>query len=170
VTTSDYLTGARPVVGTLGACGLMLLACSWFVLGPGDLGKSREVGVPAPMRMADARSEQSPTASAVRTRAVSARRPVQRPATHAAVARRTDPKLPPVMVRPRADHVPAVANAQSPSVAPVPAAVPAAPQPSGQPPAVTTPALPAPPVSLPQLPALQLPAVVAATTTPLGLP
>ena len=55
MTTSDYLTGARPVVGTLGACGLMLLACSWFVLGPGDLGKSREVGVPAPMSGIDRR-------------------------------------------------------------------------------------------------------------------
>jgi hypothetical protein len=171
VTTSDYLTGARPVVGTLGASGLMLLACSWFVLGPGDLGKSRDVGVPAPVRITDATSEQSPTAAAVHTRAASAGRPTQRPATHAAAAKRTDPKLPPVTVRPRADHVRAVANAQSPSVAPVPPAVPAAaPQPPAQRPAVTTPDLPAPPVSLPQLPAVQLPAVVATTTTQLGLP
>jgi hypothetical protein len=179
VTTSDYLTGARPVVGTLGACGLMLLACSWFVLGPGDLGKSRDVGFPAPVRIADARSEQSPTASAVRTPDLSAPRPGER-ATHAAAAKRTDPKLPPVTVRPRSTHVPAATNAHSPSVAPPTSAVPATTQPAAEPPAVTTPALPAPPaglpevpappVSLPQLPAVQPPAVIGTTTTQLGLP
>jgi hypothetical protein len=182
VTVSDYLTGARPVVGTLGACGLMLLACSWFVLGPGDLGKSRDVGVSAPVRIADATSEQSPTATAtaVRARDVSARRPTRRPATHAAAAKRTDPRLPPVTVPPRPNHVAATANAQSPAVTPPSAAIPATPQPSARPPAVTTPALPAPPagvpevpvppVSLPQLPAVQLPAVIGTTTTQLGLP
>src|SRR5690242_7950615 len=32
LTISEFLSGARPLVGTVGACGLMLLACSWFVL------------------------------------------------------------------------------------------------------------------------------------------
>jgi hypothetical protein len=47
----DYIAGARPVFGATAACALMLVACSLFVLEPGDLGASRDVGTPAPVRI-----------------------------------------------------------------------------------------------------------------------
>jgi hypothetical protein len=38
ISMRDWLSGARPVVGCLGAGGLKILACSWFALGVGGLG------------------------------------------------------------------------------------------------------------------------------------
>jgi hypothetical protein len=38
ISLRDWLSGARPVVGCLGAGGLKILACSWFALGVGGLG------------------------------------------------------------------------------------------------------------------------------------
>ena len=39
----EYLSGARLVVVTIAASALMLLACSWFALGTGVFGSSRDV-------------------------------------------------------------------------------------------------------------------------------
>jgi hypothetical protein len=47
----QYLLGARPVVGAIAASGLMLLACSWFVIEKGGFGTSRDVGGPGSVRI-----------------------------------------------------------------------------------------------------------------------
>jgi hypothetical protein len=182
VNTTEYLTGARPVVGTVGACGLMLLACSWFVLGPGDLGRSRDVGSPAPVHVGDVTGEPSaggaPHKTATPTRA--RRIPLAR-AQH--VSPRRDVAANATIAPAGHEPSPAAAATQSPSTAPAApsrAATPTTPgvpatQPAPELPAVT-PTLPAPLDGLPQatLPSVQLPAVqlpdVSSTTTKLGLP
>jgi hypothetical protein len=187
VTKSEYLTGARPVVGTVGACGMMVLACSWFVLGPGDLGRSRDVGTPTPVHIGEVTGERD--AAGVPTRRGVPARSKARDVSAKGAALHTS-----VAPRPGRNPGPVVAAAQFPSArpaAPAPAAAPAAPgvpaaQPAPEPPAVT-PALPAPldglpevtqppaplpPVSVPQVPSVPLPEVPAVTTitTQLGLP
>jgi hypothetical protein len=47
----EFLSGARLLVGTIAASALMLLACSWFALGTGVFGSSRDVGRPDPVRI-----------------------------------------------------------------------------------------------------------------------
>jgi hypothetical protein len=179
LTISEYLSGARPLVGTVGACGLMLLACSWFVLGPGDLGRSHDVGTPAPVliigdptgeRAAHAVPAHHGTPSqGARSRDVSAKR--------SAVARASIAPLS------QPSSAPAVASTQSPSTAPAapsPTAPPPTPgmqaaQAAPEPPAVTTPPLPAPLDGLPEVTLPPIPAAVplpdvSTVTTPLGLP
>jgi hypothetical protein len=169
VTISEYLSGARPVVGTIGACGLMLLACSWFVLGPGDVGRSRGVGTPAPVRIGDV-TEARASGAARAPRIVKPRPRVVPMRRHATTERRPG----------RKPHSGVAAVVQSPSpataspVAPFPAAVPATPDaPVAQqapelPQVVLTP--PAPPVDVPEvtLPPISVP--VAPALPQLGLP
>jgi hypothetical protein len=49
----EYLLGARPLVGTIAASGLMLLACSWFALEKGGFGRSDDVSGPAAVHIND---------------------------------------------------------------------------------------------------------------------
>jgi hypothetical protein len=153
-----YLTGARPVVGTLGASGLMLLACSWFVLAPADLGGTRDVGAHPPVRIDGAMLEPRPAHRAVATIA-RARRTAPRlfGAAHEQVAR---PATAPHGARTR-EPVPASSQppsagpaAQPPAAArsPLPTPAPAA---ASQQPAVT----PTPPAPLGDLPQVTLPPV-----------
>ena len=57
----EYLSGARLLVGTIAASTLMLLACSWFVLGTGVFGSSRDVGRPDPVRIGGSTPAQAAT-------------------------------------------------------------------------------------------------------------
>lgn len=172
-----YLTGARPVVGTLGACGLMLLACSWLALAPGKLGRTREVGAPSPVRIDGRTVEPSPA---------------QRAAAAVPRARRTSPRAVAVERHPAARRLtarqrsrtpkPIPASAQPPSTGratPPPAAEPSPPPaPATERPAIMpTPPVPVgdlpqatlPPVAIPSLPDVAAPDI-GATTLPLGLP
>jgi hypothetical protein len=49
----EYLHGARPLVGTIAASSLMLLACSWFALETGHFGGSQDVGGPDAVQIDD---------------------------------------------------------------------------------------------------------------------
>src|ERR687887_485973 len=49
----EYLLGARPLVGTIAASSLMLLACSWFALGTSRFGGSDDFGGPAVVHVDD---------------------------------------------------------------------------------------------------------------------
>src|SRR5947208_13273470 len=62
----EWLTGARPVAGAVGACSLMLLACSWFALRPGGVVAGRDVGSPAPVQIDDSFRQSASTAAARR--------------------------------------------------------------------------------------------------------
>jgi hypothetical protein len=57
----EYLSGARLLVGTVAASALMLLACSWFALGTGVFGSSRDVGRPDPVRISGSTPAQAAT-------------------------------------------------------------------------------------------------------------
>lgn len=57
----EYLSGARLLVGTIAASALMLLACSWFALGTGVFGASRDVGEPDPVRIGGSTPAQAAT-------------------------------------------------------------------------------------------------------------
>jgi len=57
----EYLSGARLLVGTIAASALMLLACSWFALGTGVFGSSRDVGRPDPVRIGGSTPAQAAT-------------------------------------------------------------------------------------------------------------
>ena len=46
-----WVSDARPVLGAIAACSLMLLACSWFALSSGALGPRHDVGQPSPVRI-----------------------------------------------------------------------------------------------------------------------
>jgi hypothetical protein len=51
VGSREWITGARPVVGTFAACSLLLLACSWFVVDGGSFGSHADVGTPNPVHL-----------------------------------------------------------------------------------------------------------------------
>ena len=188
MTKSEYLNGARPVLGTIGACGLMLLACSWFVLRPGDLGGSRDVGAPTPVHLAVITGERAASSARQRAPAPGHRTPVQeRARTHAAGAARGTAANASIASRSGRKRDSVAAATQSPSAASAassPAGTPDAPATQEAPPPAlptATPTLPAPlgdvpevtlpPVSVPQV---QLPTeslrVVPTVATQLGLP
>jgi hypothetical protein len=171
------LTGARPVVGTVGACGLMLLACSWFALGPGDLGRSRDLGTPLPVRIGDVTGER-PSAGALH-RTATTRAPTGRGRIHDVSARRgvaAKVTIAPTGRKPSPKPTSAAKSSSTAPAAPSPAAAPATPGvPATQPAPLDGLAEGTlPPVSVPQIPAVTVPAVqlpdVSATTTQLGLP
>jgi translation initiation factor IF-2 len=70
----EYLSGARLLVGTIGASALMLLACSWFALGTGVFGSSRDVGRPDPVRIGASTPAQAATAAKSDLAPISTRR------------------------------------------------------------------------------------------------
>lgn len=49
--TREYLSGARPIAGAVAACGLLLLACSWFAMAEGRMAPTRDVGKADPVRI-----------------------------------------------------------------------------------------------------------------------
>jgi hypothetical protein len=184
LTLRDWLTGTRPVVGAIGACSLMLLACSWFVLGPRELGKSSDVGTPAPVRIAALKSEPSPRGQRTHTEGHAIPTKPRRTSAGVRSPRRAVPR--PVTESAPQSHS-AAPTAPSPPAAPTPkpASSSSTSPPAPVVPAVTTPALPAPlddvpevnvppvtvqvpPVSVPVLP-VTVPAVTV-TTPALGLP
>jgi hypothetical protein len=69
-----YLSGARLLVGTIAASALMLLACSWFALGTGVFGSSRDVGRPDPVRIGGSTPAQAATATKSDVAPISTRR------------------------------------------------------------------------------------------------
>jgi hypothetical protein len=168
----EWLTGVRPVAGAVGACSLMLLACSWFAFRPASVDAGSDVGSPPPVRIDDGNREGVPASTRRRARVVlwsiTARRPS--PAAGARDIRPSTGRLqygPP----PAASAEAAPASSAPPSSAAPPVATPpAAPLPPA--PVDGLPSVSSPPVSLPQLPELltvQLPDLATATT-PLGLP
>ena len=70
----EYLSGARLLVGTIAASTLMLLACSWFALGTGVFGSSRDVGRPDPVRIGGSTPAQAATATKSDPAPISTRR------------------------------------------------------------------------------------------------
>lgn len=170
----DWLTGARPVAGAIGACSLMLLACSWFVFGTEHTGPGGDVGAPTPVRIDDT----APRDVGARTRAVPAAPAPKR--AHAVQARlapsvpRTPPAGPSVRPSQTRSAEPPATPVASPPAAPTSAAAPAQvqaptpalPAPLDSPPTVTVPSIS---VSVPQVPGVPLPPVTV-TTPPLGLP
>lgn len=70
----EYLSGARLLVGTIAASALMLLACSWFALGTGVFGSSRDVGRPDPVRIGGSTPAQAGTATKSGVAPISTRR------------------------------------------------------------------------------------------------
>jgi hypothetical protein len=175
-TLHDWLSGTRPVAGAVGACGLMLLACSWFVLAPGRVGETNDVGSPPAVHI-----QQSHDAGRTGPRRTVPPGPQRDVGSHRAVTQRQDPpRVLSTGTRNGKSATPA-ATPPSPASAPVGATQPhvGAPAPTPQPmPAVALPgpvgeppagSLPLPHVSVPQLPTVTVPDL-GTTTTPLGLP
>src|SRR5437899_2048110 len=65
----DWASGARPVLGTIAASALLLLACSWFVIGAGSLGRRHDVGQRTPVELRPAQTPGSETRAPAPTRA-----------------------------------------------------------------------------------------------------
>ncbi len=174
---SAYLTGARPVVGTLGACGLMLLACSWFVLAPGHMGTTRDVGAPAPVWVDGATSEAAPAhhplPRAIRARASHPRavKAEHNPAARTSLPpRRTRTPEPMAASATPPATAPAVQSpAAAPSTAPPPATEPAAVMPTASAPVGDLPQVTLPAFSIPSVPAVSVPDL-GTTISPPGLP
>ena len=183
VAVREWLTGVRPVAGALGACGLMLLACSWFAFNPGGIDVGQNADAPTAVRINDALNESVGESHALRgsASATSTRPAVSRPAhsRHApatATSTRTATKGGPRSTD--ASPVPATqsshgsaqaATQSSPATSPlddpgVTITTPTLPAPLDGVPTVTTPTVPVPQV--PSLPVPDLPTI----TTKLGLP
>jgi hypothetical protein len=115
----EWLTGARPLVGGAAAASLMLLACSWFALESGALGRSADVGDPGPVELhvpAVGATSRAPVASPTRPRAEQPQRRASPPTpTEPAVAQPVQP----VAVAPATNPSPA-----PPAPTPPPAAAP----------------------------------------------
>jgi hypothetical protein len=175
----DWLSGTRPVAGAAGACGLMLLACSWFVLAPGDIGDTGDVGSPpavhlqqrhdagriapphsvAPAPQRDVGRHRSVTPRQAPPRALSTGKRNGRSAAPSAASSTV-----PVSAPTAQPH--AAAPALAPTSAPTPAPATTLPAPVDEVPAIS---LPIPQVSAPQPPSVTVPDL-GTTTTPLGLP
>src|ERR1051325_7986355 len=82
VAVREWLTGIRPVAGALGACGLMLLACSWFAFNTGGVDVGQNANTPTAVQINDALNESVGESHALRESApTSTQRAVTRP-TH----------------------------------------------------------------------------------------
>jgi hypothetical protein len=181
----EWLTGMRPVAGAVGACSLMLLACSWFAFRPGSVDAGSDVRSPAPVRIDNAgrgaaRGTQPravPASTRQRTpvvrRAITPRRSSPGAATRDIRASTGRPQRSPLPAAPAkaAPPSPAPGSPSAPASA-TPPATPALPSLPDDLPSVPLPPVSLPPVSLPQappLPSVQVPDLPT-TTTPLGLP
>jgi len=173
-----WVSGARPVLGAIAACSLMLLACSWFALSSGALGPRDDVGRPSPVRID---GPASPDRGIPARPASSAARPARvdvgaRPAQHGGAAAaapelRQSSEAGPEPVTPSTrGPVSAGAEAPSPRAAAPPTAAVASPVPPVAPPSLPAPVddLPnvsVPPVTLPDaIQDLSVPAVPAVTS------
>jgi hypothetical protein len=164
------ISGARPVAGAAGACGLMLLACSWFAIGPGRVDAAGNLRSPAPVRFDDGARPTAAKRSHLRA-AAAGQTGHPRATRKRAAAPRTAPRVEVTSGRSSSvsqqaapatpTHAAAPAPPPAPADATTPAPVSAPPLPDGLPPV----ALPA--VSVPQVPDLP---VVPTVTTSLGLP
>jgi hypothetical protein len=183
---SDWLAGARPVVGTVAASGMLLAVCSWFALGTGGFGQHKDVGQSGPVRLHS--SPGGPTRPGLHgpARAVHARADAGRasstPRPHNVGNTVSDAGSPAPTSQPgRPDSTPAAA--QPTPTASTPAAQPAVAVPSTTnlpapldevPTTVTVPPTPVTPgvtVPLPQTPSVPAPSpVVTTVTSTLGLP
>lgn len=186
----EWLTGIRPVAGAVGACSLMLLACSWFAFRPGSVDAGSDVGSPAPVRIDDG-SRAAPRGTQARavpastrhrtpvvSRSIKARRSSSGAAARDIRTSTGRPQRSPLPTAPAkaAPPSPAPGTPAAPAGATTPASsTPPAP-PEGLPnvplPPVSLPPVSVPPVSLPpvpQVPSVQVPDLPT-TTTPLGLP
>ena len=65
----DWACGARPVLGTIAASALLLLACSWFAIGVGSLGRRHDVGQMTPVQLRPAQTPRSEMRAPAPTRA-----------------------------------------------------------------------------------------------------
>jgi hypothetical protein len=184
------IAGARPVVGSIGASGLMLLACSWFAFGASglspfhrDVGATDLVRIQTPATPSLAPAHEAPAVTATH------RAPDRHVAVHSArahvsqsvgVVRAPQPESrrpTSAPARPAAPEASKPAAATGHATAPVPTQTPPSPTP---PPAPTLPApldtLPLPTVSLPPISVPALPTVTVQVpdlptpTLPLGLP
>jgi len=185
VAVREWLTGIRPVAGALGACGLMLLACSWFAFNPGGVDVGQNADAPTAVRINDslnesvgeshALRESTSTAStrpAVIRRAHSRHAPAQATSTRTAVTegpRSTDASPAPATQAPASHASSQSATQSSPATSPpddpgVTVTTPTLPPPLDGVPTVTTPTAPVPQV--PSVPIPDLPTI----TTKLGLP
>jgi hypothetical protein len=175
-TLRDWRSGARPVAGAVGACGLMLLACSWFAFAPGRVGESNDVGSPPAVHI-----QQAHDASRIAPRRPVAPAPQRDVGRQRTVTHRQGPPhvlstgtrsgksaTPPATPASPASAAAAATQPNPAAPAPPPQPVPAATLPAqlDGPPAVT---VPVPQVSVPQLPSVTVPDL-GTTTTPLGLP
>jgi hypothetical protein len=180
----DWIAGVRPVAGTVAASGLLLLACGWFALEAGGLGRHRDVGQPSPVRLQTNPAATTAQASHTPGRALHARGDVGRagtaPRAHRVGGARQDAGAPaparqestPAPPQPtRASSAPA---AQNTSPAPATTTTNLPPPLDEVPTTVTVPPTPVTPgvtVPLPQAPSVPAPApVVTTVTNTLGLP
>jgi hypothetical protein len=187
----EWLTGARPVAGAVGACSLMLLACSWFALRPGGVDAGRDVGSPAPVQIDDSFRQSASTAHAHPVSASTARRGEpkrssrgRRQLPHRANANEDKPStgVAPQEPLPAAPVQAAAPSPAQPSAAPSHVSPPAAaPTPPAVVPPVSLPPVPSVPVQAPSVPveapslpvhvpSVPVPALATTTTTTLGLP
>ena len=188
----EWLTGARPVAGAVGACSLMLLACSWFALRPGGVVAGRDVGSPAPVQIDDSFRQSASTAHARPVSASTARRGEPKRSSQGrrqpplrANAKQTEPDLDSwkkqedrQRSRSRNRRVGAIVVAAAAAIAIGVFAL--ASRPGSGTTSVTNPPVPSVPVQAPSLPVqvpslpVQVPSVavpdLATTTTPVALP
>lgn len=185
VAVREWLTGIRPVAGALGACGLMLLACSWFAFNPGGVDVGQNADAPTAVRINDALNETLGESHALResvrmtpTQRTSVGRAHFRQAPAKATSTRTSategPRSPDASPAPATQTATPHAATQpttpsSPATTPtddpgVTITTPTLPPPLDGVPTVTTPTVPVPQV--PSLPTPDLPTI----TTKLGLP
>jgi len=160
----EWIWGARPVLGTIAACTLLVVACGLFVLDAGSLGRRHDVGQPPPVQM-------QPT----QLRREQGRTPAHRQSTNTRVDAARRAHLPAIAGHARAvevDQAPETESAvtptprgDAPKLAPgqVPAPPSVAPAPAPTSP-TTTPQLPAPLDELPLPSPPTLPTVVVPST------
>jgi hypothetical protein len=166
----EWITGARPVVGTFAACSLLLLACSWFVVDGGSFGSHADVGTPNPVhlqgsapardvstRRAGASAAPRSTRAGASAKHGAAVTPARHLGTGAPPVRRNGPagseqgpgRATPQPAQPSADSTAASSPPPPPVTVPPLPPVPPVP-PISLPPIPPVP--PLPPVSLPQVP------------------
>ena len=156
----DWASGARPVLGTIAASALLLLACSSFVIGVGGLGRRHDVGQRTRVQLRPAQTPPSETRAPAPTRAQTrnprAEAGSKLHAQHVQAVRTTGVHQGPT------ESAPSPARGGDTAGAVPGGVLPATPVAPAQPPAptTTTPPLPAPLDELPLPPPPAVPTVV----------
>ena len=182
-----WLTGTRPVFGSLVACAGLVVACSWFGLGVDGFGASTNVDTADPVHLHDQARQQSgarlrtglaASGHGARGKPIvrSTPRGDARSAPPAAHGRRlgtgstsrgplpTEATAPSAPSTRQATAKPPVSTSAPPPPQPAPTTPPSLPDPP-----VSVPSVPVPTVTVPPPPSVQVP-TVPTTTMPLGLP